>query len=249
MKILIAVPSKNRVDILQKNAWPWLRLLDPAKYEVKIFVEPQDTQIYHCHFPSNIISIPYNNKGLGYAKLAMKNYAFSNGYDVVFKVDDDVEGFSNYRDTRTPEETAAWLNEYHEVFVKAFSKKDLGVIAFPYSFQMFEKGKGVKPTKRVQTAYLCRNDYMSYLPEISVFEDFTVGLHCLVDGKRILLFDNCGIQMGVKVGGGTGGHQSFDRKEQAYKEIDLMRQLYPPLKFKKVDKPWEVEPDIKSIKL
>ena len=55
--------------------------------------------------------------------------------------------------------------------------------------------------------------------------------------------------MGVKVVGGTGGHQSFDRKEQALSEVEELRKIYPPLAFRAVDKSWGIEPDLSSVKI
>ena len=54
---------------------------------------------------------------------------------------------------------------------------------------------------------------------------------------------------GVAVGEGTGGLQDFDRSQLAEIEAEQLRKMYPPLTFRKVDKPWKIEPDVKSIKL
>ena len=46
-----------------------------------------------------------------------------------------------------------------------------------------------------------------------------------------------------------GGMFDFDRSKLVTQEAELLRKIYPPLIFRKVDKPWKIEPDMKSIKL
>lgn len=246
MKILIAVPSKNRMETLEKFTYQWLKLLS---FDWKIFVEPQDFEKY-ANVATNLISIEKDNQGFSYVKSFIKNYAEKNGYDLVFKVDDDIKCFTDFRKNTTPEKTAELLTEFiNEKVMKGFENPLLGAISFPYSFEMFEKKEWTK-SKRIQTCYICRTEYVQQpILGISVFEDFAVGIKILTDGKIILKYGLLGQNMGVKVGGGTGGHQDFDRNEQALKEVDLLRKIYPPLKFKKVSKAWSVEPDLRSVKL
>lgn len=124
----------------------------------------------------------------------------------------------------------------------------LGAITFPYSFQMFEEYQ-YKPTKRIQTCYLTRTEFLAANPKINFFEDFAVGLTILTRGRKIMLCGKIGQDLGVKVGGGTGGLQSFDREQESLKDIEYLRQIYPPLKTRKVDKAWKIEPDLSSVDL
>lgn len=246
MKILLAVPSKNRVGVLLKNTYKWLCLMP---YDFAIFVEPQDLNKYsEIDF---VVPLRENNKGLGYAKKSIQEYAQKNGYDLVFKIDDDIQCFTDFRTSLTPEKTAEHLFLFiRDKVIPLFEKHEiLGAVTFPYSFEMYDK-KEFAPTKRVQTSFIVRADFLaSPYEEISVFEDFSVGLQILTSGFKILKYGMIGIKMGIMVGAGTGGHQSFDRKKQAEKEVLLLRKIYPALKFRKVNKPWEIEPDISSVKL
>ena len=90
-KLLIAVPSKNRVDTLTRYTWAWAKTL---KFDVRVFVEPQDEAKYKLAFPDAVIvNIGANNMGLGYAKKQIHECARNGGYDVIFKLDDDTAGF------------------------------------------------------------------------------------------------------------------------------------------------------------
>lgn len=244
MKILIAIPSKDRVDIFKRNAWQWLIY---TGLEYKVFIEPQDQEKYKGLV--DIVIMDKNNQGLGYAKQCIKQYAQQNGYDFIFKVDDDVRGFTNYRKKLPPQEAGQWLAQVIEDIKQAFEQyPEIKAVGFPYSFEMYEK-KHWEVTKRLQTAYIVRTQDFHVNPGISVFEDFAAALSIIAGGGIVMRYGLAGIDMGVKVGGGTGGHQSFDRFEQAKKELDLLRKIYPPLNFRKVDKPWKIEPDIGSISI
>lgn len=250
MKILLAIPSKNRADILQKFALRWASLVQCV--DVVVFLEPQDINKYRLitDFKFNIQTLPENNRGLGFAKDCIQGYARGNGYDLVFKVDDDTAGFSNYRSkSKTPEESAAIVNSFLSKFIAQFEKyPNLKAISFPYDFQMFSKFE-FEPAKKCQSSYLVRTEYLCSPYEFSVFEDFAIGLNILVKGGKLLKYGMSGQQVGVPVGKGKGGLQDFDRAELAKKDADMLRKLYPPISFKKVNKPWGIEPDMRSIKL
>lgn len=243
-KLLVAIPSKNRVSTLEKYTWTWAKTL---KFDVRVFVEPQDYESYLAIIPeANLVKISDNNRGLGFVKKEMQNYAKENGYDVVFKLDDDTTGMVWKRkkmDTESIEKILAELNQQFDV------QKHIGAIAFPYSFQMFDIETTMTRAKKVQSSYLVRTELLCTEYEFSVFEDFSVALNAIAKGFTVAKFNLMGQVQGVPVGGGTGGIQDFDRSELALKEAELLRKIYPPLSFRKVDKPWKIEPDMKSVKL
>lgn len=248
MKFLVAIPSKNRLETLTKFTWAWAKLLD---FDVRVFVEPQDEELYLSAIPrANLVNIGANNMGLGFAKKYIQSYAKENGYELVFKLDDDTKSFTDVRKGLSQEESARFMNTMLPTMILMFQeKKNLGAIAFPYSFQMFDVSQAFSPAKKMQSSYLVRTDLLCSPYEFSVFEDFSVGLWCLTKGYKILKFNLSGQVQGVAVGAGTGGIQDFNRGELVPKEAELLRKIYPPLNFKKVDKPWGIEPDMRSIKL
>ena len=247
MKILFAIPSKNRVEILKKFTYAWLQNLP---FDWAVFVEPQDFKAYEDAGIKNLVCIDDNNKGLCYAKSQIKKYAIKNKYDLIFKVDDDTKAFTDYRNKTDAEKTVKVLEKFIPQAILKFKKHDrLGAIAFPYSFHLFDKVEW-KPVKKLQSCYLIRAEHLvneKYMFE--VFEDFGTGLDLLVKGFKIFKHCLIGIEQGVAVGEGTGGLQDFDRAEIALRSADTLRRLYPPLNFKAVDKIWRIEPDIRSIKL
>ena len=247
MKLLIAIPSKNRVEILMNNTLLWVPSCD---IDWKVFVEPQDFEKYKTILAEEkLVNIGQNDQGLGFAKQFIKDFAKVGGYTHIFKVDDDIKGFTKYRKKLDPPRTAQWVKEFTKDIEKSLElHPQVKCVSFPYSFEMYEK-KHWEVAKRVQTAFIIETDWLYVNPKVSVFEDFATGLSVLVNGGLVAKFCMAGINMGVKVGGGTGGHQSYDRFERAKLEAEELRKLYPPLNFRLVNKPWKIEPDMTSIDL
>lgn len=125
-------------------------------------------------------------------------------------------------------------------------KKSLAAVGFPYDFQMFRNQ--MTGTVRLQTAYIVRTKLMDSDSNLSVFEDFGEGISKIAKGFVMVRWPNLGIQMGVPVGGGTGGHQSYNRGPKAELEARYLAKKYPGLQFKRVDKEWKVEPDLSSVR-
>lgn len=239
MKILFAVPSKNRVNVLQKFTWQWLKDFPDAR----IFVEPQDFVAYSAAMPeAKIVRINQNNQGLAYVKYMIADHADFHGYDFIFKLDDDIRGWTDWR-KRT--DVAGSVKVFQQILDDAreiFANSQIKAVTFPYSFQMYKKEKW-SLTSRIQTAYIARTNNFGPRHGINVFEDFCTGLKIRVNGGIIAKYGLAGIDLGVPVGKGEGGLQMFDRDAMAKKEIELLRKIYPSLKIKTVTgKRWTVEP-------
>lgn len=246
-KILIAIPSKKRADVLKKNALSWIPF---TGLNFVVFIEKEDFIAYQEFVDqSNLIILPESMKGLGYSKSIIKQYAEKNGYDIIVKIDDDVSGWTDFRSRLRGQEASDRFKVIMQEVIHLFEENpEVVVVSFPYAFQMFEP-RQFKKDKRVQTAYICRTEYFHADPRISAFEDFAVGLNAIVQGKLVVKYGMSGIVMGVKVGGGEGGHQSYNREVQALSEIDVLREIYPPLRFRAVKKIWKYEPDLRSVKV
>lgn len=249
MRTLIAVPSKNRVETLRKNALAWVPLVG---IDYIVFVEPQDFGNYLEVVDSHhLLCLEKNDMGLGYVKNFIKQYATENGYELIFKVDDDTKGFTDYRiSAKSPEESAKNVKKFLALFEEqVWHHQEIKAVAFPYSFHMFDEFD-FKPTKKVQSTYMVRTEWLCVQgKEFSVFEDFAVGLNIVVNNGFVMKYGKSGQMVGVPVGEGTGGLQDFDRTALVEKEAAMLREIYPPLRFNKVNKPWGIEPDMRSVKM
>lgn len=252
MKYFIAVPSKDRVETLQKHTLSWLSKITDIPWYV--FVEPQDYEKYLPIVPeSRLIQLDKNNGRLAYSKEFIRVWGEKQGFNMVYKIDDDIKGWTDKRVTfKTPEENAKRFMENHAEISELFSKfETVGAVGFPYSNEFYdERYPRFIKSKRLQTCYVIKLKYLSPDPEIKFFEDLVTGMNVLMNGEKVVRYMNSGMSLGVRVGKGTGGLQSFKRTEvEVMEEIERIRKIYPPLKFKKVNKPWKIEPDIRSIML
>jgi hypothetical protein len=260
MKLLIAVPSKNRPEGLIKNTLRWLTY---SKYPWKIFIEPQDTQKYQealalrsdFKVSDVLVSLDKDNQGLGYAKVSIQKYAEQHGFDVIFKVDDDLKSWRDQRN-RNKEKTTRhkWsVSDYGDVFNKlindgleALNKyPSVGAIGLAYRNEIWEPQKWSSINARLQTAYMVYTKLFNppKAEAISVFEDFATYLWVRKCGYDTLRHGLIGIDC-EDIGTNNGGHQDFNRYELAKKEAILLQEIYPALRFKIVDKPWKIEPKL-----
>lgn len=226
MKCLVAIPSKCRSKNIERYVLPFVNKLG---LDYKIFIEPQDYESYKAY--SNIIILPENNKGLGYSTMHIKKYAEENGYDLIFKNDDDVKSIGQIE------------NDIDKI-LSAFQLKKIGAVVFPYSFEFYSKTEKLftRINKRVQTSYIIRTDIFEPREDVSTFEDFYEYLILRKKGYDTLFCSRHLIEC-APVGGGQGGLQLFDRSEMALKEIQIFKSIDPTIAvISKPDKPWKYEP-------
>ena len=266
MKTLVAIPSKGRAQLFGRRTFKWLQFYRETDtkglVEWKVFVEPQDFDIYSkLYGEKRVVKLPENNQGLGYAKECIQKYALDNGFDAIFKMDDDIARLRHCQhrstkklyDTFDPGEDS--LENSKLIMVEAcvqferMIQKNPSTVAmsFPYAKEMWRL-EPFTNNKRTQTAYLCLTKW--FCPpagrQVSVFEDFYVYLWYRMNNKEVVRYNLLGIECD-DIGTNAGGHQSDDRKKRALAEAEILRKMHPALKFRRVQKPWAIEPDLRSI--
>jgi hypothetical protein len=185
----------------------------------------------------NVVLLNENNRGLGYATATAKEYAVQHGYDLLFKVDDDVQAIGS-------------VEQDIERLMRAFEIPTIGAVCFPYSFEFYAKTDKLfsRANKRVQTCYIIRTEAYKPTEQVSTFEDFYQFLLLRQAGYDTLYCSKHLIKC-KPVGGGKGGLQLFDRKEMAKREIALFQSIDPTIGIvHKPEKPWCYEPKFTSPK-
>jgi len=196
--------------------------------DYKIFVEPQDEQKYRF---DNVVVLPENNQGLGYATTQAKNYAQKKGYELYFRIDDDVKGIGE-------------IEKDIDKVLSAFKIPKVGAVCFPYSFEWYAKSEKLftRKNKRTQTCYIIRTKLFQPNKAVSTFDDFYQYL-LLRKAQYDTLYCSKHLIDCAPVGGGKGGLQEFNRSEMARSEINIFKQIDPTIKVvEKPDKPWKYEP-------
>ena len=225
MKCLVCIPSKARPNNIKKYVEPFMQRLG---LDYKIFVEPQDAEQYRF---SNVVLLDANDKGLGYATAFAKKYAEENGYDLYFRIDDDVKGIGE-------------IEKDIDRIIKAFDIQKVGAVVFPYSFEWYAKTDKLftRVNKRTQTCYIIRTKLFRPDNRISTFDDFYQYLLLRNDNYDTLYCSKHLIDC-APVGGGSGGLQVFDRSKMALNEINIFKSIDSTIKvITKHDKPWKYEP-------
>lgn len=250
MKLLIAIPSKGRSDTIFKHTLRWVVR---TGFDVKVFVEPQEIEAYRegardanyqhrlAIADDNFIDIGQNDQGLGYCKGFIKDYAIKNGYDLVFKMDDDVMRF-NGRGRNKPDDLM--IIEFAEMVGKCrvtFGKyPDVAAIGFPYRGELYEPKEWSLINARLQTCYIIRPEYIQ--TGYNTMEDFANYVYIRSINKVTLRYGLLGMDC-ADVGANKGGHQMFNREAQMEEELPKLREIYPALRFKTVKgKNWTMEP-------
>lgn len=232
MRLLIAVPSKKRAETFEKYT---KKLLVDINYDSALFLEAEDYDQYDYHTK---VQLPESNKGISYSLSYIKQYAEENGYDAIFKIDDDLRKFGNVF-----EDMPAILEQ-----LEKYPK--LSAVTFPYSFEFYAKSKNLFThiNKRVQTCYIIKTDRFRPQIGINTFEDFWQFFQ-IINNDEFTLF--CAKHMidCKPVGSGEGGHQCFDRKEQAIKELEVFKKIDPTIDIiVKPDRSWYYEPKLTHAK-
>jgi hypothetical protein len=248
MKVLIFVPSRSRPEQLKQFTYSWLQHTDK---DFVIVVEPQQAEMYKDF--KNLLIMDKNDGGLGYATHFVREYALKNGYDVVFKIDDDIQQFVNYRGTFGDTERGSIERQKlcYERFEKAYENavkllqknRAIGAIGFPYRGEMFPDLKPVTFGK-LQTCYLVRTECYDPEPDWQSQEDFVAYINVVGMGYKVARLNTHGLDLGIEVGMGEGGIQDFDREALTKAEMPLIKAKYPNVVFKyKPNRPWKYEID------
>lgn len=245
MKVLCAVPSKGRAVLFSKKTQWWL---SKTNADWRVFVEPQDAEMYSSFVPQERLVVMERNNpgGLWYAKQQIRNYAEQRGYDLVFKFDDDCDSLT----TRGGKSTETSVRLYHQAIkdaVDAFEKYPLlGAVCYPYRNEMYQLKKWTGLNARLQSCYLLRTQLLQGDPPFSTFEDFANFVYIRVNGFYTLRYGLMGLSL-LPVGKTDAGANSYDRGKQAWADIEAMRKIYPALRVKRVEgKPWPIEPDFRG---
>lgn len=255
MKLLALVPSKARALRLEAMTGSWLF---NSGVDYKILVEPQDQKSYEKFH--NVLLLPENDKGLDYSLYHGKQYAVENGYDVIFKIDDDVAGWFPTYDKRdlhnygSANEKQRNETQRFQIILKDVSEPlehpEIGGISFPYRFEHWHNKTWQAVNWRFQTCYVVKTEFFNPDPESgyigSAWQDFRDFLVLRKLGKNVLRYGRYAMDTDVAQGEGGFGQMYNGRTPEQYKEmIEKFRKEFPLLKWR-LKKNGKIEPDMGS---
>lgn len=247
MRILVAVPTKGRVDTITKNTLSWLW---KTKYDWKLFVEPQEKATYLRLYPmlaDKLVVLPEDNQGLMYAIGRIKAYAMAHRYNAVFKLDDDVKGWYGATRKRSKTPVQDFERVVDDVLTAMSVDQTIGGVSFPYSHQMFDVEGKWADSGRFQSCYIVRSSLIYHNPNVRVFTDFSNYVHIRSLGMSVKRYKWLGMDI-QPVAQYAGGLQMLDRASFYEDSIKALKADFPFLRFRDVEgKKWKQEPDMRSI--
>lgn len=249
MKTLICIPSKSR-PYNQKTV-DWLRTCTlPEDVYVKVFVEPQEAHHYRLTIPKGwLYVLPENDRGKGYSMWVAKQYAIDNGYPLQFYMDDDINGFIDFR---------AKSNLKKEVFENLISdlpkhfsdQPQLGLVRFlsarAFYFVKNEKKTFCYKNQGAWGTMLVRTEENKIVPEILHYDDTAIQLYLWKNGFYTLTYGLAGVN--VEVYTNDGGYQVRDRRQDAEKSIEFLKNDFPEVFMKSATHTLGYDIDIKAYK-
>lgn len=226
MKLLVAVPSYKRPYDIEKETGFWLKQL--KDFEYRVFVEPQDYIYYRQTFPKKNIVKTENNCGLSGQCLHMKKYAQENGFDLIFKTDDDMyftRKSASKKNAGQVIETS--LHEIKEAF-ENFNELGGVNIAKPTTYLYNKKGNWIAKQTGFYGSYVIRTEIYDMKKEYEVFNDLLASLFCVNAGLDFLTYAGC--YEVSKIITNKGGLQSTNRAEISNKTFHAIKKDFPHVK-------------------
>lgn len=230
MRLLIAVPSKARADLLTRTTWQWLQYLPD---DTRIFVEPQDYATYaDAGFGSVLEPLPADNQGLGFALGSIAAYAQRQSYDAIFKLDDDVKAWMSGRGEKaTVDQSAGRIDEALHADILPTLSQFTNLAGVSFDYPLFNP-IGANKNKwiyfaRFRSVYIVKTQWLFARPEFSALEDVYATLAIWGRGGITACYTPLVCQNDLYKA--PGGLQALElkRAERTKTELDLLQKQFP----------------------
>lgn len=235
--LICFIPTKGRPNTKT------YKLFQDVGIDTYHFIEPQDLDKYDV---PNKISILNNNKGIGYVRNFMLNWAREQGHEWTIICDDDVKSFGAYEDGKTKKlDASIWF----DILDKA-KKLPFEMIGINYTQHAWHEKTTYSINKKFAEVCIMLNIKKinwNYRPEFNLKEDRDFSLQTIKNGNGILRFNHYWFSCPV-VGTNSGG--LYDEYKQKKDEESARKMVYewkPFIKLQKKGDRIDIKTDIKSI--
>jgi len=230
------IPTKGRLNTKT------YKLFQDVGIEVKHFIEPQEIEKYQV---PNKVSILKNDKGIGYVRNFMLNYARENNYDWVLICDDDVTSFGIYNGKTVKQDALIWFTILNKAKQLPFE-----LIGINYTQHAWHEKTSYSINKKFAEVCVLMNvskikwDYRS---EFNLKEDRDFALQTIKNGNGILRFNHFWFAC-PDVGSNIGGLQNeykLKRDEESAKK--MCKEWNPFVTLKRKGERIDMKTDIKAL--
>lgn len=179
-KYPIYIPSKERANISTTTT-----LLNTAGLSYFIVVEPQDFDKYKDVY-ENVLMLPENSMGLGYARNFIKAHSEQNGDAYHWQLDDDIKKIRRRIDGKNIEIDISTAMREVEDYVDRFT--NVAISGLNDAVYAWAKSEAISYNKQISTFCLFKNN-TGIEWDTSVCEDTDYSLKTLVANYATVLFN------------------------------------------------------------
>ena len=230
------IPTKGRLNTKT------YKLFQDVGIEVKHFIEPQEIENYQV---PNKVSILENDKGIGYVRNFMLNYARKNNYDWVLICDDDVTSFGIYNGKTIKQDASIWFT----ILEKA-KKLPFELIGINYTQHAWHEKTSYSINKKFAEVCVLMNVSKinwNYRAEFNLKEDRDFALQTIKNGNGILRFNHFWFSC-PDVGSNVGGLQDmYKAKKDEESAKKMCYEWQPFISLKKKGDRVDMKTDIKAL--
>jgi len=230
------IPTKGR------HKTKTYKLFQDANIEVLHFIEPQELCLYEV---PNKISIKENDKGIGYVRNFMLNYAREKNYKWVLICDDDVTSFGIYNGKTIKKDAKIWLDIYEKAKQLPFE-----LIGINYTQHAWHEKTSYSINKKFAEVCVLININKikwNYRNEFDLKEDRDFALQTIKNGSGILRFNHYWFSC-PDVGSNVGGLQDmYKLKRDEYSAKKMCYEWHPFITLQNKGDRIDMKTDIKAL--
>lgn len=234
--MICLIPTKGRPSTKT------YKLFQEVGIKVYHFIEPQEMDSYDV---PNKISIKENNKGIGYVRNFMLEFARYNNFDWVLICDDDVTSFGIYNGKTVKKDASIWL----DILDKA-KKLPFEIIGINYTQHAWHEKTNYSINKKFAEVCVLMNVkkiHWNYRSEFNLKEDRDFALQTIKNGNGILRFNRYWFSC-PDVGSNIGGLQNeYKAKKDEESAKKMCIEWHPFVTLKKKGVRIDMKTDIKGL--
>lgn len=218
------------------------KLFEQVGIDVRHFIEPQEMDNYKV---PNKVSILENNKGIGYVRNFMLDYAKKNNYEWVIVCDDDVTAFGLYNGKTVKKDASIWF----DILDKA-KQLPFELIGINYTQHAWHEKTNYSINKKFAEVCVLMNvkkiDW-SYRPEFNLKEDRDFALQTIKNGNGILRFNKYWFACPDVGSNGGGLHDMYKAKKDEESAKKMCHEWRPFVTLRKKGERVDMKTDIKGL--
>jgi hypothetical protein len=218
------------------------KLFQDAGIEVKHFIEPQEIDKYQV---PNKVCIVENDKGIGYVRNFMLDYARTNNYEWVIICDDDVVSFGIYNGKTIKKDATIWF----DILKKAMSLP-FEIIGINYTQHAWHEKTNYSINKKFAEVCILmnvKNINWNYRSEFNLKEDRDFALQTIKNGNGILRFNKYWFSC-PDIGSNAGGlNDMYKQKKDEESAKKMCYEWNPYITLQRKGERIDMKTDIKAL--